>query len=249
MLYVISCLIQDHDLRYVAAVALVCIFGSYLSMRLFARSFKASSRSERLVWVLLTGFVSGGAIWTTHFLAMLGYLPGIAAVQQLSDPQFPLKVATVLEKTGLSPHRLELEITESGLIEEQERALIIIRQLKDLGVKIAMDDYGTGYSSLSTLMSFPFDKIKIDRSFVDRVNHDRLAAAIVRSTVILAHSLNIPVLAEGVETAEHADFLRKEGCEQMQGFFFGKPLPHSGINGLVNPVEEFADVNALPHVA
>jgi len=171
------------------------------------------------------------------------------AVQQLSDPHFPLKVAMVLEKTGLSPHRLELEITESGLIEEQERALIIIRQLKDLGVKIAMDDYGTGYSSLSTLMSFPFDKIKIDRSFVDRVSHDRLAAAIVRSTVILAHSLNIPVLAEGVETAEHVDFLRREGCEQMQGFFFGKPVPHSGIDGLVNPVEEYADVDALPHVA
>lgn len=156
------------------------------------------------------------------------------AVQQLSDPQFPLKVAMVLEKTGLAPYRLELEITESGLIEEQERALIILRQLKDLGIKIAMDDYGTGYSSLSTLMSFPFDKIKIDRSFVDRVNHDRLAAAIVRSTVILAHSLNIPVLAEGVETAEHVDFLRNEGCEQVQGFFFGKPVPQAEIDSLVN---------------
>lgn len=157
------------------------------------------------------------------------------AVQQLSDPQFPLKVATVLEKTGLAPQRLELEITESGLIEEQERALIVIRQLKDLGVKIAMDDYGTGYSSLSTLMSFPFDKIKIDRSFVDRVNHDQLAAAIVRSTVILAHSMNIPVLAEGVETAEHVDFLRNEGCELVQGYFYGKPMPREDIDCLVNP--------------
>lgn len=166
------------------------------------------------------------------------------AVQQLSDPQFPLKVAMMLEKTGLAPHRLELEITESGLIEEQERALIILRQLKDLGIKIAMDDYGTGYSSLSTLMSFPFDKIKIDRSFVDRVNHDQLAAAIVRSTVILAHSLNIPVLAEGVETSEHVEFLRNEGCEQLQGFFFGKPMPQSGIDGMVNHVGPALQVEA-----
>lgn len=163
----------------------------------------------------------------------LGVAVNVAA-QQLSDPDFPSRVRNVLLETGLAPAQLELEITESGLIAEQGRALVAIRQLKEIGVRIAMDDYGTGYSSLSTLMSFPFDKIKIDRSFIDRVHADRLSAAIVRSTLILAHSLNIPVLAEGVETAEQVDFLRLEGCEQVQGYYFGRPASLSEISPLVH---------------
>ena len=156
------------------------------------------------------------------------------ATKQLSDINFPAKVRQILSDTGLSAERLELEITESGIIEDQQRALVVIRQLKEIGVKIAMDDYGTGYSSLSTLMSFPFDKIKIDRSFIDKVDTDLQSAAIVRSTLILAHSLDIPVLAEGVETPAHVDFLRREGCAQVQGFFYGRPVPVSDIGFLVN---------------
>lgn len=177
------------------------------------------------------------------------------AAQQLSDVSFPSKVKAILQRTGLAPQRLELEITESGLIKEQERALVTIRQLKELGVKIAMDDYGTGYSSLSTLMSFPFDKIKIDRSFIDKVHADKLSAAIVRSTLILAHSLNIPVLAEGVETEEHVAFLRSEGCEQLQGYYFGRPVPLAEIDGFVNGMssttasEVSASSNSLRDVA
>jgi diguanylate cyclase len=97
-----------------------------------------------------------------------------------------------------------------------------------------MDDYGTGYSSLSTLQSFPFDKIKIDRAFVDGVVTNKQSAAIVRSTLILAASLDIPVLAEGVENEDHIDFLRREGCLQVQGFLFGKPVPRSGIEAIVS---------------
>jgi EAL domain-containing protein (putative c-di-GMP-specific phosphodiesterase class I) len=108
-----------------------------------------------------------------------------------------------------------------------------MRQLKNLGVRIAMDDYGTGYSSLATLKSFPLDKIKIDRSFVDGVNTSRQAAAIVRATIILGESLEIPVLAEGVESEEHLKFLASEGCQEVQGFFFGKPVPRATLHTII----------------
>jgi EAL domain-containing protein (putative c-di-GMP-specific phosphodiesterase class I) len=156
------------------------------------------------------------------------------APQQLSDPRLPDLVQQILLESGLSAPRLEIEITESSIISDHRYALHAIRELKKLGVKVAMDDYGTGYSSLSTLQSFPFDKIKIDRAFIDGVVTSKQSAAIVRSTLILAASLDIPVLAEGVEREEHMDFLRNEGCLQVQGFLFGKPTPRSGIEDIVN---------------
>ncbi len=157
------------------------------------------------------------------------------APKQLANANFPQHVRDILKETGLAPERLELEITESGIIADQQNALSIIRQLKAIGVKIAMDDYGTGYSSLSTLQLFPFDKIKIDRGFIDSVVENRQSAAIVRSTLILAQSLNIPVLAEGVENAEHLRFLQDEGCEQVQGYLYGRPQPLSELQAIVNP--------------
>ncbi|MBR0554923.1 EAL domain-containing protein [Ciceribacter sp. L1K23] len=159
------------------------------------------------------------------------------APAQLADAKFPQRVQEILQTTGLDPLRLELEITESGIIQDQQRALQTIRQLKDAGVRIAMDDYGTGYSSLSTLQLFPFDKIKIDRSFIDGVATNRHSAAIVRSTLILAASLDIPVLAEGVENAEHMTFLLDEGCQQVQGFYYGRPSPRADIEIEVNGPE------------
>jgi diguanylate cyclase (GGDEF)-like protein len=157
------------------------------------------------------------------------------APKQLANPAFPQRVRDILTETGLPAARLELEITESGIIADQQNALTIIRQLKAIGVKIAMDDYGTGYSSLSTLQLFPFDKIKIDRAFIDNVADSRQSAAIVRSTLILAQSLDIPVLAEGVEHADHLKFLQDEGCAQVQGYLYGKPMPLSLLQDLVNP--------------
>jgi diguanylate cyclase (GGDEF)-like protein len=167
------------------------------------------------------------------------------APQQLGDNRLPQIVHQILLETGLPASRLEIEITESGIIADYQHALHAIRRLKALGVKVAMDDYGTGYSSLSTLQSFPFDKIKIDRAFVDGVVTNKQSAAIVRSTLILAASLDIPVLAEGVENEDHIDFLRREGCLQVQGFLFGRPVPRSGIEAIVNaeaikPIETVA---------
>jgi diguanylate cyclase (GGDEF)-like protein len=144
---------------------------------------------------------------------------------QLADSHFPDIVAHALKESGLRPERLELEITETGIIADTSHALQIIHQLKKLGVRIAMDDFGTGYSSLATLQAFPFDKIKIDREFVKDLGGNKQSEAIVRATIILGESLQIPVLAEGVETEGHLGFLASQGCAEVQGFLFGKPMP------------------------
>jgi diguanylate cyclase (GGDEF)-like protein/PAS domain S-box-containing protein len=148
----------------------------------------------------------------------------------LSPVQFlhgdlPRLVHEVLLETGLQPERLELEITEGVLIGDFERGLSVLRRLKHLGVRIAMDDFGTGYSSLSYLQSFPFDKIKIDRTFVANLGHSEQAAAIVRSVIALGRGLGLPVLAEGVETAAQLKFLAAENCNEIQGYLIGMPKP------------------------
>jgi diguanylate cyclase (GGDEF)-like protein len=134
-------------------------------------------------------------------------------------------VHAVLIETGLPANRLELEVTESVLIGDFSRALLILRQLKALGIRIAMDDFGTGYSSLSYLQSFPFDKIKIDGSFVAKLDRGSQSAAIIRAVIGLGRGLDLPVMAEGVETREQREFLSDEACDQIQGFLIGRPAP------------------------
>jgi diguanylate cyclase (GGDEF)-like protein/PAS domain S-box-containing protein len=159
---------------------------------------------------------------------------------QLHNPALPSLVHEVLITTGLSPARLELEITESALFKDYQRALDNLRRLKALGVRIAMDDFGTGFSSLSTLQSFPFDKIKIDKSFVENIHrHDR-ATVIVRAVLGLGRSLEIPVVAEGVETQEQILFLRGENCTELQGYAIGRPAP-------VDTLTAWTMAQALPH--
>ncbi len=142
---------------------------------------------------------------------------------QLMQPDLPRMVGQILLESGLSPKRLELEITETAIISDKARALHVLRQIKALGVSIAMDDFGTGYSSLDTLHSFPFDKIKIDKSFLLRSEASPQARAIVRAVLALGRSLEVPVLAEGVETEAHVKLLQSEGCDEVQGYFFGRP--------------------------
>jgi diguanylate cyclase (GGDEF)-like protein len=142
---------------------------------------------------------------------------------QFRNGAMPDVVQSVLLETGLAPERLELEITEGALINDSSRALSILRRLKALGVRIVMDDFGTGYSSLLSLQSFPFDKIKIDRSFVTGVDSNKQSAAIVRAVIALGSGLNLPVIAEGVETESEKEFLRREGCREIQGYLIGCP--------------------------
>jgi diguanylate cyclase (GGDEF)-like protein/PAS domain S-box-containing protein len=138
---------------------------------------------------------------------------------------------TLLE-TGLSPSRLEIEITEGVLIGDFSRAMAILRRIKNMGVRIAMDDFGTGYSSLSYLQSFPFDKIKIDQVFIANLMTSPQSEAIVRAVIGLGHGLKLPVIAEGVETQAQRDFLAGAGCNAMQGYLIGRP----------QPIEDYAEI-------
>jgi diguanylate cyclase (GGDEF)-like protein/PAS domain S-box-containing protein len=148
-------------------------------------------------------------------------------------------VHKILFETGLAPSRLELEITEGVLIGDFSRAVSILRRIKALGVKIAMDDFGTGYSSLSYLQSFPFDKMKIDRTFVANLGRNPQSAAIIRAMIGLGRGLDLPIVAEGVETSEQLDFLVREQCHEVQGFLIGRP----------KPIEDFADITGAAEFA
>ena len=138
-----------------------------------------------------------------------------------------------LSASGLPPDRLELEITEGMLLQDCEATLNTLYKLRALGVRIAMDDFGTGYSSLSYLQSFPFDKIKIDRSFVKDIADGVGSLNIVRAVAAMANGLGMTTTAEGVETKEQLDTVRAEGCTEMQGFLFSKPLPADEIEPLL----------------
>jgi diguanylate cyclase (GGDEF)-like protein len=148
---------------------------------------------------------------------------------QFRSPGLIGVIANALAASGLAPDRLELEITETTLLHDSETTLAMLYRLRELGVRIAMDDFGTGYSSLSYLQSFPFDKIKIDRSFVKDIVESVGSLNIVRAVAALANGLGIAATAEGVETKEQLDTIRSEGCSEMQGFLFSRPLPAAEI--------------------
>ena len=149
---------------------------------------------------------------------------------QLNDPHLVGKVLQAMVSTGLRPNQLEIELTETALIHDLEQSLNVLRRIKALGVSMALDDFGTGYSALETLRQFPFDKIKLDKGFTDGLSDGGRSRAVIGAVVTLAHNLDIPVLAEGVETAEQLDLLNMMGCEQAQGYLIGRPAP--GENGL-----------------
>ncbi|OCJ07624.1 diguanylate cyclase [Rhizobium sp. AC27/96] len=170
-------------------------------------------------WVLRTA-CREAASWDKPYKIAVNLSP-----VQFAHSDLAKLVHSILLETGLSPARLELEITESTIIADKTRTLHVLRQIRTLGVTIAIDDFGTGYSSLDTLRSFPFDKIKLDRSFMSEVDNSIQAKAIVRAVLTLGKSLEIPVLAEGVETNHQLEILRVEGCDEAQGFFLGRPQP------------------------
>ncbi len=168
-------------------------------------------------WVLRRA-CSDAMTWPEPFTVAVNLSPA-----QFRDGDVAETVADVLHETGLPPHRLELEITESLLINDTEEVLGKLNRLRDLGVAIAMDDFGTGYSSLSYLARFPFNKIKIDRQFVRNMTRDPAMRAIVKTIIALGKSLDVTITAEGVETQEQAAMLREFGCPQVQGFLYGYP--------------------------
>jgi EAL domain-containing protein (putative c-di-GMP-specific phosphodiesterase class I) len=156
--------------------------------------------------------------------------PGLRISVNLSPRQFQQNdlydvVAETLERTGLAPSDLELEITESTAMINTERTIATVAGLRELGVRIALDDFGTGHSSLSYLRRFPIDRVKIDQEFIQAVEVSRSNRAIVSAIVAMAHGLDLAVTAEGVETEAQVQFLREQKCEEVQGFLYGRPEP------------------------
>ena len=168
------------------------------------------------------------ATWPDHITVAVNLSPA-----QFKSVRLSQSVMLALASSGLSPHRLELEITEGVLLLEHGTTLSVLHQLRTLGVRIAMDDFGTGYSSLSYLRSFPFDKIKIDRSFIQNMAQDESSSAIVRAVVGLSATLGMVTTAEGVETAEQLDGVRAEGCTEVQGFYFSAARPASEVAAMI----------------
>jgi len=157
---------------------------------------------------------------------------------QFKSGDFVQVVTSVLEKSRLPARRLELEITELVLMQDSAATLSMLHELKDLGVGVAMDDFGTGYSSLGYLRSFPFDRIKIDQSFIADISESKESLAILRAVVGLGSSLNIATTAEGVEAAKQLELLRSEGCTEVQGYFFSPPKPAAEVAQLLASLAE-----------
>jgi len=178
-----------------------------------------------------------GLSWPAHIKVAVNLSP-----LQFRNLELAAEVAAVLERSGLPASRLELEVTESLLLQDSNVILTILREIKALGVHISMDDFGTGYSSLSYLGRFPFDKIKIDQSFVRHLDKRDDCIAIVRAVLSLGNSLGMRVIAEGVETEEQLAILQAEGCEQVQGYLFSKPKPKEAFANVfdVREVESVA---------
>lgn len=173
-------------------------------------------------WVLQEACRQNKA-WQDAGLSKMRVAVNLSAAQ-LRDNSFVQLVIQVLEKTGMDPHYLELELTESSLMGDAGDTVCKLLRLKELGISISVDDFGTGYSSLSYLKHLPIDTIKVDRSFVRDIVNDPDDAAIVDAIVAMAHSLKLNVIAEGVETREQLEFLRQRKCQQAQGYYFARPL-------------------------
>ncbi len=169
----------------------------------------------------------------------------VSAVQ-LRGPALFHSVIEALQASGLPPGRLELEVTETAMLNDSKAALDVMHRLRALGVRIAMDDFGTGYSSLNYLQSFPFDRIKIDRSFVQSLGHDGKSLAIVRAVVGLGSSLGVSVTAEGVENIEQLETLAAENCGELQGFFYSRPITSDAVLALLDRADPFQEPAAVP---
>lgn len=186
------------------------------------------------VWILKKACLDAARLPEDCFVAV-----NISPVQFMTG-NFVAQVRATVAETGIDPRRLELEVTETAMMQDRERAASIMRDLADLGISVAVDDFGTGYSNLSYLIDFPFQKLKIDRSFVARMEQDGSGGAVVSTIVGLSRALGVHTIAEGVETEEQAILLKAAGCDVVQGYLYGKPAPLSLHDGA-----QFAKRHAL----
>jgi len=182
-------------------------------------------------WVLMTACKQNVA-WQNEGLPPICVAVNISARQFMSK-DFLSDIREALSESGMSPALLELEITESMVMHQVDQAVALLYEMKQLGVRIAIDDFGTGYSSLAQLKRFPIDTLKVDRSFIREVAHDADDQAITDAVIALGKSLSLTIIAEGVETKEQQDFLRNHACDEMQGYYFSKPVPPAEFSKLL----------------
>ena len=175
------------------------------------------------------------AKWPDHVRIAVNVSP-----VQFRGQTLALNIAAALAQSGVAPSRLELEITEAVLMRDDEAALATLHQLRALGVRIALDDFGTGYSSLSYLHRFPFDKIKIDRSFVKNIGDEGASSAIIQAVVNIAKASNMTTTAEGVEQEWQREMLRELGCTEMQGYLFSPAVSAAELTRLMSGVRDKA---------
>jgi diguanylate cyclase (GGDEF)-like protein len=184
---------------------------------------------QQLSDYLLRRACADALAWPDHVMLSFNISPA-----QLKEKTLGLRILGILGETGLSPQRLEIEITESALVRDLESAKAVLSSLRDAGVRVALDDFGTGYSSLYHLRNFKFDAIKIDRSFVGSMASEDESAAIVRALTGLGHGLGLVIIAEGIEQSDQRDALLKQGCERGQGFLFSRAIPAHETRGFLN---------------
>ena len=201
------------------------------------------------------GLIGAIGTWVLHracaeaagWSAPLRVAVNVSPLQFERGDELVINVQAALRRSGLSADRLELEITETALLSAEASTLATLHALRAIGVRISLDDFGTGYSSLSQLRSFPFDKIKIDRSFVNDVAHNPQAAAIIRAISTLGESLGMATIAEGVETPEQASAIARNGCEDIQGYLISRPVPADAVETVISRFG--APTEARPAVA
>jgi diguanylate cyclase (GGDEF)-like protein/PAS domain S-box-containing protein len=188
-------------------------------------------------WVLREACAQA-AVWREHGLPPLRVAVNLSPVQFLRQDLVQL-VADTLSATGLAPEFLELELTETSLLDDVQQTIATLQSLKELGVTVSVDDFGVGYSSLSYVKNFPIDRLKIDKSFISNLTTNSRDEAIVRAIGTLAASLGVKVIAEGVETLQQLECLRAQGCDEAQGYLFGRPMPPSELESIVRNKPEF----------
>jgi diguanylate cyclase (GGDEF)-like protein/PAS domain S-box-containing protein len=183
-------------------------------------------------WVLRTACAEARR-WITQGTSEISVAVNLSA-RQFAREDLAQSITAALLESGLEPRFLEIEITESTVMFDAKRAVRVLQQLKDMGIRVAIDDFGTGYSSLGYLKRFPIDSVKIDRSFILDIPHDNDDVAITRAVIAMAHSLRLKVIAEGVETEEQYQFLRNHDCDEMQGYYFSEPIDAAALVRLVS---------------
>lgn len=174
------------------------------------------------IWVLQT-VCEQLKRWQTDNSVFCGVSVNFSA-RQLQEPDIVETIIQIVEESGVNPSMLEIELTEGTFMLHQENAVVIFEKLKNAGITIAIDDFGTGYSSFSYLQIIPFDTLKLDRFFINNIQHNDKSQAIVKAIITLAHSLKVRVVAEGVEYKQQLDFLEQECCDAIQGYLFSKPI-------------------------